>query len=176
MKPLHRTLLTAGLLASLGIGAIAQTQTPPAAPAGPGNAPHQMRGDHGRMDPQRMEERRVRMEERRAKRLAAFKQKLQITSAQEGAWTSWSGAIQPVRFQRPDRAEMQRLATPERIDRMRALRSQRQAEMDKRMDATKTFYAALNAEQKKVFDAEGLRYMRGGKRGGHGGHHGRYRG
>jgi hypothetical protein len=38
------------------------------------------------------------------------------------------------------------------------------------MDATKTFYATLSAEQKKVFDEQGMRFMRGGKRG-HGGHH-----
>jgi hypothetical protein len=70
---------------------------------------------------------------------------------------------------------MAKLATPERIDRMRAVRAQRNAEMDKRMDATKTFYAALSAEQKKTFDAEGMRFLRGGKRGGFGGH-GRHHG
>ena len=40
--------------------------------------------------------------------------------------------------------------------------------MNKRADATKAFYAALNAEQKKVFDAEHMNH--GGQRGGrHGG-------
>jgi hypothetical protein len=55
---------------------------------------------------------------------------------------------------------------------MRAHRAQRNAEMDKRMDATKTFYAGLSAEQKKTFDAESMRFLRGGKRGMHG--HGRH--
>ena len=41
--------------------------------------------------------------------------------------------------------------------------------MDKRGDATKTFYATLTAEQKKVFDAESWRGRRGGH---HRGHHG----
>jgi hypothetical protein len=36
---------------------------------------------------------------------------------------------------------------------MRELRKQRDAEMDKRDDATRTFYATLSAEQKKTFDA-----------------------
>ena len=45
---------------------------------------------------------------------------------------------------------------------MRAMRSARAAEMDKRADATKTFYAALSPEQKKVFDAETARGHRGG--------------
>ena len=46
------------------------------------------------------------------------------------------------------------------------------AEMDRKMDATKTFYAALNGEQKKVFDAESARMLGGG----HHGHHGHGRG
>jgi hypothetical protein len=79
---------------------------------------------------------------------------------------------------RPDHAEMDKLSTPERIDKMRALRSQHmtdmQANMDKRDEATKTFYATLSAEQKKVFDAEHGR-MRGhdqgkGKGEAHSGH------
>jgi hypothetical protein len=69
------------------------------------------------------------------------------------------------------------MTTPERLDQIRALRAQRDAEMDKRMDATKSFYSALNAQQKKVFDEQGMRFLRGGKRGHHGhhGHHGQPR-
>jgi len=163
MKTLHRQLLAAGLLAALGLGAIAQTQTP-AAPPSPGSAP-QMQGERGRHDP-------ARMQERMAKHLAELKQKLQITGTQDGAWTAWTTALKPVQFQRPDRAEFERLSTPERIDRIRTMRAQRNAEMDKRLDATKSFYAALTPEQKKVFDAEGMRFLRGGKGGmGHHGHH-----
>ncbi len=55
---------------------------------------------------------------------------------------------------RPDMAGMAQLTTPERIDRMRALRAQHNAEADRRDDATKTFYAALTPAQQKVFDAE----------------------
>ena len=40
---------------------------------------------------------------------------------------------------------------------MRELRATRMAEMDKRGDATKTFYATLSADQKKVFDDETAR-------------------
>lgn len=172
MKTLHRHLLTATLLAGLGLAAVAQTQTAPVQPA-PGQGPGQgqmMRGE--RNDQARMERFRARAEERMARRLGALKQKLQITSAQEGAWTTWTGALKPTARQRPDRAEFARLSTPERIDRMRALRTARNAEMDQRMDATKTFYGALTADQQKVFDGEAMRFMRGGKRGGHG----RYRG
>ena len=178
MKSLHRHLLTAGLLAGVGLAAIAQTQTPPAPQAGQA-APHVMQGEH-RMDPARMERRRARMEERMAKRLGEFKQKLQISRGQEGAWDTWTAAIKPTpaQFQqRPDRAALRAMTTPERIDRMKAQRAQRNAEMDKRLDATKAFYTQLNPEQQKVFDQQGMRFSRGGmgKRGGHG-HFGRHHG
>jgi periplasmic protein CpxP/Spy len=169
MKSLRRHLLTAGLLAGLGIAAVAQTQTPPTPPAAPAavHAQGERRGPHG--DPAQF---RARMEERMARRMGELKTKLQITPAQEGAWTAWTTAMKPAQLQRPERGEFARLSTPERIDRIRALRTQRNAEMDKRFDATKTFYTALNVEQKKVFDGEAMRFMRGGKHGGHG--HGRH--
>lgn len=172
MKSLHRHLIAAGLMAAIGIGAIAQTQTPP---AGPASGPQTMQGERGRHDPAKMEQRRARMQERIAQHMAELKKKLQVTAGQEAAWTTWTSTMTPPSFQRPDRAEFQALSTPERIDRMRALRAQRNAEMDKRMDATKSFYAVLSAEQKKTFDAESLRFLRGGQRGmgmgGHGRHH-----
>jgi hypothetical protein len=175
MKSLHRHLLTAGLLAGLGLAAVAQTQTPPAAPAGAG-APHTMQREHGAMDPARMERMRARMEERMAKRLGDLKQKLQISRGQEGAWDAWTATLKPAQFQHPDRAAFAHMTTPERIDRMKALRAQRAAEMDKRLDATKTFYAQLTPEQQKVFDEVGLRFAsRMGGKHGHG-HFGRHHG
>ena len=55
-------------------------------------------------------------------------------------------------------AELDKLPTPERLDRMRALHTQRMTEMnlqmDQRADATKTFYAVLTPVQQKVFDAQ----------------------
>jgi periplasmic protein CpxP/Spy len=171
MKSLHRHLLTAGVLAGLGLAAIAQTQTTPTQPPGQ-DAPRMMQGEHGATDPARIERRRARMEERMARRLGELKQKLQISRGQEGAWESWTGAIKPapMQLQRPDRAAFAAMTTPERIDRIKARRAQRNAEMDKRLDATKAFYAQLTPEQQKVFDQEGLRFARGmgGKRGGHG--------
>ena len=159
MKSLQRHLIAAGFVAALGLGAIAQAQ-PQTPPAGPG----------GRHDPAQMEQFHARMQERMAVRMAELKQKLQISAGQEAAWTSWASAMKPTPHQRPERSEFAKLTTPERIDRMRALRAQRNAEMDKRMDATKGFYAVLTAEQKKTFDAESLRFLGGGK-GGMGGHH-----
>ena len=169
MKPLFKPLVLAGLLAGFGGLVTAQVQTPPP-PAGVTAPAPGMRGEHGprgerhRMDP-------AKMQERMAQRQAALKQKLQITAAQEGAWTTWTSAMKPpAGMQRPDRAEIAKLTTPERIDRMRAMRAERVALSDKRGEATKTFYAALSPEQKKVFDAETARM--GGRHGHRGGHHG----
>jgi protein CpxP len=160
MKYAPKHLIAAGLLAAMGFAAMAQT--PP--PAAPGAAPAPMaRQHHGRYDP-------AKMQEHMARRQAALKQKLQLAPAQESAWTAYTSAMKPpANFQRPDHAEFDKLTTPERIDRMRAMRAARAAEMDKRADATKTFYASLTPEQKKVFDTESMR----GHRGGHGGerHH-----
>ena len=161
MKHAHKHLIAAALLA-LGLAATAQPAPAPAAPAASASGhPHSMMGHHGRMDP-------ARMQERMAQRQAQLKQKLQITPAQEAAWTAYVAAMNPpANMPRLDRAEFAKLTTPERIDRMRAMRTAHQAEMDKRGDATKTFYSALTAEQKKVFDAESSRMRRGGHRRGH---------
>jgi len=172
MKSLHRHLLVTALVASLGFAAAAQTQTasPQAAPS-PAPQQQQARGDHGRMDPQRMERYRARAAERQARRLAELKTQLRITAEQEPAWTAWTGALQPGSVGRPSRSEFAALSTPERIDRLRQLRSQHGAEMDRRGDATKAFYGSLSAEQKRVFDTASLRMLRGGKGERGGGHH-----
>ena len=163
LKPSSRLneLVLAGLLTTFGASAMAQS----AAPAAPGAAASipssehmgQHMGQHmGHHDP-------AKMQAIMAKHQADLKAKLKLTPAQEGAWTAYTAAMQ-----RPagmgmhpsdaQRAEMDKLTTPERVDKMRAMRSERMAqmaaEMDKRGNATKTFYAVLTPEQQKVFDAE----------------------
>jgi periplasmic protein CpxP/Spy len=160
MKHALKHLVAAGLLASLGLAATAQT--PPPAPAGAPGAPHHQRDGKGRFDP-------AKMQERMAKRQAELKQKLALTPAQEPAWTSFTNAMRPsAPPARPDREAIAKLPTPERIDHLRTVRNQRIAEMDRRGEATKAFYAQLTPEQKKVFDENA--FKRG--RHGHGGHHG----
>ncbi len=166
MKQVHKHLLIASLLATFGLAAAAQT---PATPAGPPQGGPMM-GRMAQGDPAKMQAQRT---ERHAARMAALKATLKLTPDQEGAWTTFAAAMQPpartIAQRDQIRAEMEKLTTPERIDKMQALKTQRDAEMTKRGDATKTFYAALTPEQKKVFDAEALRM---GPRGGKGGHHG----
>lgn len=146
---LSKRMLAAALVASVaGVTAIAQTQPPAQAAQAPGR----------HFD-------RAKMGERVNQRLADLKQKLQVTSAQEPSWTRFANAMQPpAQRQRPDREALARMSTPDRIDHMRALRDERNAEMDRRAEATKAFYAELGAEQKKTFDAETARmFQRGGR-------------
>ena len=158
------------ILATLLAGAGLAAQAPQApAPQG-GGMPPQGHG-MGRPDP-------ARMAERMQQRMTALKGKLNISAAQEPAWTTWTTAMRPPQ-QMPARPDLASLSTPERIDTMRAMHTQRQAEMDKRAEATKAFYAQLTPEQKKTFDAETARMFQrrgpGGEggpgMGGHGMHH-----
>lgn len=167
MKRSPKQLIAAIMLAGLGLAASAQTPPAPApAPGGPARSGHERVERH---DPARMQQLK---QQRRAQRMAHLKDALQILPAQEGAWTAWTAAMQPpADWKRPDRAEFERLATPERIDRMRALRTERMAHMDKRAEATKAFYATLDPIQKRVFDLETTRRGKSA-RGGHHGHHG----
>jgi hypothetical protein len=59
---------------------------------------------------------------------------------------------------------------------MQAMKAQRDAHMQQRAEATKAFYATLNADQKQVFDQETARMMKASgmyamkHQGGHGHH------
>ncbi len=165
-------LVLAGLLATLGASAMAQGAPTaplagPAASSRPAGPPGERMGRH---DP-------VKMHAWIAKRQAELKATLKITPAQEGAWSTFTAAMQPpAHGARPtpeQRAELDKLTTPQRIDKMRAMRTQRMTEMaanmDKRGEATKTFYAALTPDQQKVFDTEHKRHGGHGEHGEHGG-------
>jgi protein CpxP len=167
MKQVHKTLLIVSLLATFGLAAVAQTPaTPPGPPQGGPMMGRMAQGDPAKMQAQRTE--------RHAANMTALKAKLKLTPDQESAWTTFGASMQPRQAMMGNpaqfRAEMEKLTTPERIDKMQALKAQRHAEMTQRGEATKTFYAALTPEQKKVFDAEALRMGPMGKGGGrHGG-------
>ena len=122
----------------------------------------------GRRDP-------AALQQRMEQGLAREKARLQITAAQEPAWNAFTTAIRPDPAQRArmhaERGEWAKLTTPERIDRMRAERTQRDAEIDRRGEATKTFYAALTPAQQKLFDERPMMHGGPGGKGGPG--HGR---
>lgn len=175
-----KNLLWASVLASatFASGAFAQ-QAPVTAPVPPA-AEAQVDGKaqaaprkHTRADRADRAKRVERMQEMRAKRQAALKDKLQLTPEQEPAWNSFVEASKPAARTaeaqpRPDRAEFRKLTTPERLDRMQARQAARTAMFAQRADATRSFYAALNPEQQKTFDAESVRRIGHGKHRHHG--------
>ena len=166
--PLSHRIAATALLAAMALPVLAQQ--PPAAPAAPTAPAKAAEGRHERHHGD--------MAQRHAKRLADLKAQLKLTPAQESAWTTFTTAMQPgERPARLDRQDMDKLTTPERIDRMRALRAQQSAEADRRGEATKTFYAALTPEQQKTFDSRGQNMPgKGGQRGDWGHDNGRHGG
>ncbi|MDN4589724.1 hypothetical protein DBA29_14605 [Xenophilus aerolatus] len=176
MISLRQRMVWAGVLASAAFAASAQTPPPSNVPlsatqaqAAATSADAKPRMERKKDFAQRFE----RMQQHRAQRLAALKDKLQLSAQQQGAWTSYTTALQPPAMPKPEdraarRAEFEKLTTPERIDRMQARQAERSAMFAKRADATKAFYAQLTPAQQKTFDAESLRM---GPRGhGHHGH------
>ena len=180
-------LLLAGLIALPAAGVLAQATAPTAQPtattpattiATPASKEANGRRGHTGMDRHNP----AQTQERIATRQAELKDKLKITAAQEPVWSTYTAAMTPQAGTIQNRQawhaqheDMQKLPTPERIDKMRALRTQHMAEMtqtmEQRGDATKAFYAALTPEQQKTFDAEAS--QRGGRQVGdhHGGKH-----
>ena len=144
--------LLAGLLALSGFAALAQM---PSSGGHAGMMAASADGMHHGMrhrDP-------ARMQARMDKHAAELKARLKLTPAQEGAWTTFVAAHKmpaDTMAKRPDPAAIEKLSTPERLERMKALRSQHMAAMDQRDEATKVFYATLAPEQQKVFDATAM--------------------
>ena len=158
MKPVYKSLLIAAALGAAGFGALAQM--------GP-------KGDH--LEMRHMGSMHhgdtTKMAERVNSHLSGLKNKLHITASQEGAWGTFTAAMQPpakMTALRPDRAALDKLTTPERIDKMKQLRLQHHetmlTHMNQRDEAVKALYSALNADQKKVLDAEHARMEKGSGR------------
>lgn len=157
MKSLRNSLITAGLMLGLSGWALAQTAPAPTTPR-----------------PERMEKMRDHMGQRHTQHLTELKSKLKLQATQEPAWATFEQSMQMPKdsMGRLDRAALEKMSTPERLDQMQAHRAQMNTQMEKHAEATKSFYATLTAEQKKVFDAETARGLRGmGAMQGDGHHH-----
>lgn len=124
---------------------------------------------------QKRAERHAQMQKRMAERQAAFKAELKLTPEQEPAWNAFIARTQPQAGAMPHqgtREDWSKLTTPQRLDKMQALKAERDAAMAKRVDAIKSFYAVLNADQQKVFDSKHLGgFQRAGMHRGHRGEH-----
>ena len=146
---LRSSFAATALLAAFALPSFAQT--PPAPPAGPaaGARPAHPMPPHG----ERMEHMQ--------QHIARLKADLKLSPAQESAWNTYAAALKPA--ERPqrmkhDREAFAKLTTPQRIDKMREMRAQHAAEADRRGEATKAFYAQLDATQQKTFD-DATRHM-----------------
>jgi periplasmic protein CpxP/Spy len=94
--------------------------------------------------------------ERVTQHLAKMKSLLQITPQQESSWQTFTSTMQSLytnhKQERMDKAAIQNMTTPQKLDAMRAHRIQRMEKADQRDIAIKNLYAALSPEQQKTMD------------------------
>ena len=149
MKSIFKTLLISTVLAGAGLAATAQ----PIVAAQPESVTVPISGNP------------VRTPEVMGKDQSALKYSLKLTMAQEAAWATYVSAMQSdgtmaarnnsvSRVQL--REEMEKLTTPQRIERLNATKALCDAELTRRNEATLAFYAALTADQQKVFDSQSM--------------------
>ena len=154
MSPfVKRSLIVAAILAGIaGVSATAIAQG-----AGP----------QAGMRAQRMEQ----MHKQHAEHQTQLKSALKITASQEAAWNAYVAGTAPnppANAPGMSKEDWSKLTTPQRMEKMQAFRAERDAVMTKRIDAVKTFYAALTPEQQKVFDTQAHGgFQRAGMKGEH---------
>jgi len=111
----------------------------------------------------------AKMAQMHARHMADLKSGLKLRADQESAWNTFTEAMKPPadmhRSMQQERESIQQLPTPERIDKLHALRKEHMAAMEKIMDqreaAIKTFYAALSPDQQKTFDHDFIKHHHG---------------
>lgn len=143
-------------MAALSFGAVSvasSAQVPDGVPMGGAG----MMGDrHGKSG--------ERMKEHMARRAAELHDKLKLNPTQEKAWNAYMDKVKPGEPPvRPDRAELDKLTAPERMERRLAHMKEAEKRMEQHVAATKEFYAMLMPEQKKIFD-DAFRHGPGGRR------------
>lgn len=148
MKNFQRTL-TAALAATALVGAFSLSAQAQTAPAPTAAAPQAAAAQHGtRAKP-------VDFAQRHAQRSEHLKTILQLQPNQQAAWDKYVQSTTPTPRAKPsaDRVDVRKLTTPERLDLAQKLRKERTAKAEQREQATRSFYASLNASQQKAFDA-----------------------
>ncbi len=163
---------TLGVFSSTHSFSQAQYQSPQELPSAqvPNNMgmhPHRM--GHERMtgmpgmmgNPKMQEQRDNRRAERQQKYLNELKVYLQLQAHQEAAWQIFSNAVKtPVKRAMSFKpSELEKLSTPERIDKVMASKAEKDLEITNRMNASKTFYTSLTPTQQKVFDTHTLKLL-----------------
>ena len=150
------TTLGIGVSGAVGTLALAQSAAP---------ASSDMRPEHQRPSPEKMAE-------HAAHREAALHDALKLTPQQESAWTTYNTKMrtgQPM--QRPDHEQMEKMAAPERMEKMLAMMRDGERRMADRLEATKPFYAVLTPAQRAIFDKQTNGKRHRGEHGGWMEHH-----
>lgn len=138
--------LVAGLIA-LGLGAASVAVYAGPGGCGPMGAGPASFGERGR-SPEQM---KAHFENRKA----ALHDKLKLNASQETAWKTYLEKVGPMQGpQRPDRAEIEKLSAPERMEKMLGFMKEGEKRMESTAAATKEFYAVLTPEQQKIFNDE----------------------
>ena len=166
-RPLHYISASAAVLFALCGIATGVANAQATAPAGP---PAKGEHEHHWGDPAAMKQK---MEERRRAHEQVLHDALGLRADQEGAWQAFIASTAPPegpggRGERMHREEGAQLSLPERLDRMLQRMNERQSEFQRRAQAIKTFYAALDARQQKTFEALISMRFNGRERGEHG--------
>lgn len=149
---LHHVLISTSFLLSWNAFAQNNPVTEPQSPAAGVSPMH---------NPAMMHKMRDVMIRRHTQQLEALKATLKLQPEQEGSWNTFVNNMKRI-GPRPNKEAMKnmdKLTTPERIDKMMAFKAQRDVELQKRSEATKAFYALLSVDQKKTFDQHTTKFM-----------------
>ena len=176
--PIRSILMVSVMTASAGFCLTALAQAPVPSPqnmaghSGPMSMHPQhmqgMQGDRTMMnDPKAREARRAERHQRHLNEMKIF---LQLQPSQESAWAAFESVMkQPIkRHMAAVQADVEKMSTPERIDKLMAIKAEHDAEIAKRMNASKTFYNALTPAQQKVFDTHAQKFSNRSPMGQHG--------
>ena len=107
-------------------------------------------GGKGKFDHANWQEHRQEQFEKHQEKLHTI---LQLSSSQESAWKTFQAQITPQeKVEHLDVAELNKLNTLQRLDKMEAWDKERDTRQAERAKAIRTFYAQLNDAQKKAFD------------------------
>lgn len=146
----------AAAITALSFTAVAQGVGAPAQPA-PAASAAQPQAQAPRHDPQRHAQRMERLQQRAAEHQSRLKDSLQLRPEQEAAWNDFIAQMKPAARptgERPSREQWAKLSTPERLDRLDAMKAERDRQVTQRHGAIRQFYAQLNPQQQKAFDAQ----------------------
>lgn len=100
------------------------------------------------------------------KHMAKLHDALKLTSAQEPAWTEFSGRMKPVKMDKPKmdktgQPDWKDIKTPDRLDMVLDKMKSREQRLAEDAAAVRAFYGTLTPEQQKIFDHRFQAYHHG---------------